>query len=165
MNKWFGAALLALTMTTAAFADNSQKIVPINTPVIVIHADRHGSGHAAKFQTVLNKSGFWRNETQTKGYDVAFTEWMRADHPWEFAAVCMKAAENVKKNEEHTSHMGEFNSAQGKDAGLRANVQKVGTDAAFMDWLRTHHPDSYKAELAKVGVSDATSKWSHKQDR
>jgi len=161
MNRWYGMAVLALALTSAAFADSAPKILPIDTPVIVIHADRH-SHQVQRFESASNKNSFWRTEIGKKGYDVAYTEWMRADHPWEFVAVCTKAAAKVKMNSEHTSHMSEFIGAQSKDSTLRASVQAVGSDAAFLDWLRTHHPDSYKTELAKVGLSDSSSKWSHK---
>lgn len=152
MKLWYGTAVLALGLATATLADTPApgNVAPIQTPAIVIHADRHASSHAMKFSSILNKNAFWRGEASKKGYDVAFTEWMQQDHPWEYAAVCVKMAEQVKTNAEHTGHISEFNAATNKDAGLRNEVQTAGSDAAFLDWLRTHHPDSYKNELTKA---------------
>jgi hypothetical protein len=150
MNKWFGTALVALTISSASFADTSVKsTTPAQTPAIVVSVSGHASSHVTKFSAVIGKSSYWQSEAATKGYDVAFTEWMQQDHPREFANDCVKMAPQVIPNTDRASQLSEFNSVQGKNAGLRSSVQAVGSDAAFLIWQRVHYPASYAAYCAK----------------
>lgn len=43
-----------------------------------------------------------------------------------------------------------FSSILNKNAFWRGEASKKGYDVAFLDWLRAHHPDSYKNELTKA---------------
>jgi hypothetical protein len=143
-------ALLAMALSGVAFAQmTASQTAPAQDVPIVIHADRHS--HAVnKFESVQNKSSYWKAEVQKKGYDVAYTEWMQVDHPMEFAAVCVKEAHAVRKNMLHSEHMTEFNALIAKRSDLKQEVQSMGYDAAFVDWLKDAHPDAYRTEILKL---------------
>jgi len=139
------AAVLAATLAAPVQAQS----IASSTPPIVIHYDKH-SAHAQKFTAVQGKSSYWRAEERKKGIDIAFTEWMQVDHPWEFSALCVKTAGEAKKKVEHTGHIAEFQALAAKRADLKASIAAAGFDAAFLDWLRTAHPDSYKKQVQGV---------------
>ena len=137
MKKWLPAVLLAATLTGAVPA------LAQGTPDPIIHAKDHPM-HANVFSSRLSKNAYWRGEITRKGYDVAFDEWMRQDHPFEYATYCTQEAKKVTAGFQNTQTYSEFNTLLTKRQDLRSEVQSLGIDVTFADWLRQTHPDLYK---------------------
>ena len=152
MKKLVFAAIIAAgvlgTLTSAPV--RAQETVA--EPILV--ANKH-TAHWSKFQAVINKNAYWRSVVSKKGQDVAFNQWMRADHPYIYAAVCMKAATDLAGKMKNTEHMAEFEALQAKRADLRASVASVGHDVAFADWLRKEKPKVYKEHFQKEADMNA----------
>ncbi|HEY3333525.1 MAG TPA: hypothetical protein VGK19_26065 [Capsulimonadaceae bacterium] len=49
----------------------------------------------------------------------------------------------------HAAHSAQFDAAAAKDAAIRADIQKLGTDVAFTKWMQRNHPYVYAAACAK----------------
>lgn len=149
MKRWLPVALCAVTLVGAVPAlTRAQASPPAPTtqqsvPDPIIRAKNHPQ-HATVFSARLNKNAALRAAVDRKGYDVAFTEWMKQDHPYEYATYCTKQAKEVTVAFKNTEHMAEFNTLVTKRADLRAAVKSVGYDVAFADWLRRERPDAYR---------------------
>jgi hypothetical protein len=81
--------------------------------------------------------------------------WMMRDHPWLYAESCIKMTTAIYQHCRHTQAMSEFASAADKNAEIRASVQADGYDVAFVDWLRTAHPDVYKEHVSDMAQISA----------
>lgn len=137
VKRWLPAALFAASLTWAVPA------LAQGAPGPIILAKNHPM-HGTVFSSRLNKNAYWRAEVQRKGYDVAFNEWMRQDHPFEYAHYCTQEAKKVVTVFKNTEHYSDFNALLPKRADLRAEVKTMGFDAAFSDWLLREHPDVYR---------------------
>jgi hypothetical protein len=109
---------------------------------IVIRASSHPA-HSSAFQGWLAKRADLRAAVAKKGLDVAFTEWMREDHPYLYATVCVKKSAQVISRVKNTPHYGDFEGILSKRADLRALVAKKGNDAAFLEWLSRERPQVF----------------------
>ncbi len=137
MKRWLPVALFAasLSWTIPALAQG--------TPDPIIRAKDHPM-HGNVFSSRLSKNAYWRAEITRKGYDVAFNEWMKQDHPFEYATYCTREAKKVAAAFKNTEHYTEFNALLSKRPDLRSEVQSLGFDVTFADWLRREHPDLYR---------------------
>jgi len=115
---------------------------PIPAPVIV-RFQAH-SAHANDFIVRRSKDRGLESEIRNKGLDVAYTDWMRRDHPYVFASECIKDAGKIATAFKSTNHMVDFDKLIEKRADLRQSATRLGHDVAFADWLRTEHPDVYR---------------------
>lgn len=140
MKRWILAALFAASLAWAVPASAQ------GTPDPIIRAKDHPM-HGTVFSSRLNKSGYWRSETQRKGYDVAFNEWMKQDHPYEYATYCTQEAKKIATAFKGTERYAEFNALLPKRQDLRSEVQSLGFDVTFADWLREEHPALYRKQL------------------
>jgi hypothetical protein len=161
VSKWC-ISLLVLVMALPAFADKaSTNVQPFSTPAMVIHPDEHVAIYRTEFDARISKSAYWAAETQKQGYDLAFTEWLLEEHPWEFAAICSNAAANLMKDPAMSSYVDKFHEAAKQDPVLQNQIKTTNEPVTFLDWLRTNNEGQYKHVLANVGVSDASSRWAH----
>ena len=144
MKRRLPAVVLAATLTWAVstLAQNTAAAAKGTLAPIILAKDH--PMHGTVFSSRLNKSSYWRAEVQRKGYDVAFNEWMRQDHPFEYAHYCTQEAKKVVTVLKNTEHYSDFNALLPKRADLRAEVKSMGFDAAFSDWLLREHPDVYR---------------------
>lgn len=117
-------------------------------PPVIIRAKDHPM-HATVFTARLNKNAYWRHEAQRQGYDVAFNEWMKQDHPYEYARYCTVEARKLTAAYKNTEHMDQFSALLPKRADLRGEVQSLGFDVAFADWLRRERPAVYREHYAR----------------
>ena len=137
--------LLALSATALAAAQSQH-----TDDEIVIKAQGHP--HYMDFQSKLNKSAALRTAVAKKGLDVAFTEWMRQDHPYVYATTCVKMAHDKAPEVKAMPHMADFQSILPKRSDLKAEVARKGLDAAFLDWLKKEHPGDYAAHAKLAAV-------------
>ena len=138
------SAAFAATMLTGALALSLANTPPDTKPApVIIHATAH-TAHFGDFKTRLSKDRSLALEVQKKGIDVAFTEWMQRDHPYIFAAECVKHAGDIATEFKSTNHMLDFDTLLAKRADLKLKADKYGHDVAFAEWLRTERPDVYR---------------------
>lgn len=162
VNKWLGASLVALVMAVPALADKaSTNAQPFSTPAMVIHPDEHVTVYKTEFQHLVDTSPHWRTEVQKQGFDLAFTEWLLMEHPWEFAAICTNVAEHIMNDPSKSALVTEFREAVKQNPTLKSEIDTTSEPTAFLDWLRAKHQDEYKHALVDAGVSDASSRWAH----
>lgn len=146
-----GATILVGTLTILpAYAQT--KMQP---PPFVIRAQAH-KAHFADFQVRINKDRSLAIEVEKKGLDVAFTEWMKRDHPYVFAAVCSQHAHEVAAAFKSTPHMSDFETLLSKRSDLRMKAEKYGHDVAFAEWLRTERPDIYRQHFGIKMKTDSS---------
>jgi hypothetical protein len=158
MKRWLPAALCAATLVWVVPAPVPAHGSPApagrstSIPDVIILAKDHPT-HATVFSSRLNKSSYWRAEIQRKGYDAAFDEWMKQDHPYEYANACVKEAKKLTVALKGTDQMAQFMALLPKRADLRAEVKSEGMDPAFADWLRREHPAVYVDHYKKIDPS------------
>lgn len=133
------ATLLVGTYSNIVAQDQAgQKPAPI-----ILHATAH-TAHFNGFQIRRSKDRSLEPEIKRKGLDLAFTEWMQRDHPYVFAAECVKHAGEMATEFKSTPHMVDFDTLLPKRADLRLSAERLGHDVAFADWLRRERPDVYR---------------------
>lgn len=133
-----GAGMFFSLMGSAVEAQSGKE-----APPIIIRASAHAM-HFNDFQVRRNRDRSLEAEVKNKGLDRAFTEWMMRDHPYLFAAGCIKQAGALAKEFKSSTHMSDFDALLAKRSDLRLNAEKFGHNAAFAEWLRTERPDTYR---------------------
>ena len=151
MKYFLNSALCALTVASfvsgsAAYAQDDRKRENIKPAPVVIRFQTH-SMNANDFQVARSKHREIELQIKQKGMDVAFTEWMQRDHPYVFAHECVKQVGEISNEFKSTNHMLEFDKLIEKRGDLRIQADKYGHDVAFAEWLRTEHPDIYRAHF------------------
>ena len=137
-------SVVTLALASAAFADTAM------APLMVM-SQKNDPAHASVFNAKASKDASLRAEIATEVSDTAFTMWMMRDHPYLYAASCVKIAHGIYQHCKQTQAMTEFGSIAIKRADIKAAVHAEGYDVAFVDWLWATHPDLYKQHLSYVG--------------
>ena len=137
------AALFTALIPAVTHAQNDKSQDKPKPAPVLIHATAHRA-HFNDFQLRRSKDRSLETEIKNKGLDVAFTNWMRKDHPHIFATECIKQAGEMAVEFKSTNHMVDFDNLLAKRSDLRSSAAKIGHDAAFAEWLRTERPDTYR---------------------
>ena len=137
------AALALSALGSAAYAQDDKKPDNIKPAPVVIRYQAHAM-HANDFQVARSKHREIELQIKEKGMDVAFTEWMKRDHPYVFAKECVRQVGEIATEFKSTNHMLEFDKLIEKRSDLRIQADKYGHDVAFAEWLRTERPDTYR---------------------
>ena len=154
---------------TALHAQDERAPEKTKPAPVIIRFQAH-TMNANDFQVARGKHRDIELQIKQKGMDVAFTEWMQRDHPYVFAHECVKQVGEIATDFKSTAHMLEFDKLIEKRSDLRIQADKYGHDVAFAEWLRTEHPDLYRAHFgAKPGPkthrSTAHDHTGHEQSR
>lgn len=132
-----------LLVVTGTFSSAQKPVKAPEAAPIIIRATAH-TAHFNDFQVRRSKDRSLEWEIKKKGLDLAFTEWMQRDHPYVFAAECVKHAGDLATEFKSTNHMLDFDKLIEKRSDLRLQASKYGHDIAFAEWLRTERPDVYR---------------------
>ena len=117
-----------------------------------------GNPYFNDFLALNAKRPILRSAINIKGMNVAFSEWLRQEHPRAFEryaglhrgyahrsegtgkpACCATAAETAHGN----PNLSDFFALSGKRTDLRGSITRNGLDKAFAEWLRAERPHAH----------------------